>query len=323
MQRSTVTLHLDSMKKLLLISTVVFIVTVIQNRTNAQGIWSPPGATWYYSYSNNFAVTGYVKISYLKDTTINSKNCKALLKEIYWYDYITSTFGGGIFDTAYTYLQNDTVFHFRNNQFYILYDFNGQPTNVWQVAENYSMCAPDSFARVKVDSIGVTNINSTNLKWTFVSPAPNSYYGYYGKIVERIGCVDFYMFPEFLGCIADVNEGGQFRCYYDSTFGLYQKATAPSCNFIVGIEELFSNSKPIVIFPNPFSTQTVLQTDNLLHNATLTVYNSHGQTVKEIKNISGQTVTLFRDNLPSGLYFLRLTENNKLLAVDKLVITDK
>ena len=77
------------------------------------------------------------------------------------------------------------------------------------------------------------------------------------------------------------------------------------------------------ISPNPFSSQTVLQTAVFFHNATLAVYNCFGQTVKEIQNINGQTVTLFRDNLPSGLYFIRLTEENKIIAVDKLIITDK
>jgi len=85
----------------------------------------------------------------------------------------------------------------------------------------------------------------------------------------------------------------------------------------------FSNDKLFLISPNPFSSQTVLQTDNFFHNATLTVDNCFGQTVKQIKNISGQTVTLFRDNLPSGLYFIRLTQDDKTLATDKLVITDK
>ena len=79
----------------------------------------------------------------------------------------------------------------------------------------------------------------------------------------------------------------------------------------------------IKIYPNPFCTQTVLQADIPLKNATLTVDNCIGQTVKQINNISGQTVTLFRDNLPSGLYFVRLTENNNILVVKKLVITDK
>ncbi|MBI3502046.1 MAG: T9SS type A sorting domain-containing protein, partial [Bacteroidetes bacterium] len=48
-----------------------------------------------------------------------------------------------------------------------------------------------------------------------------------------------------------------------------------------------------------------------------------GQTVKQIKNINGRTVVFSRDNLASGLYFVRLTEENKTIAVDKLVITDK
>ena len=89
-----------------------------------------------------------------------------------------------------------------------------------------------------------------------------------------------------------------------------------------GINEI-QNQISISIFPNPFSTQTVLQTDNLFHNATLTVDNCFGQTVAQIKNINGQTVVFSRDNLASGLYFIRLTENNKTLALDKLVITDK
>ncbi len=78
----------------------------------------------------------------------------------------------------------------------------------------------------------------------------------------------------------------------------------------------------ISIFPNPFSLQTTLQIDFPLQNATLTVSNCFGQAVMQLKNISGQTITFSRDNLASGLYFVRLTEKNKTIAVDKLVITD-
>ena len=88
-----------------------------------------------------------------------------------------------------------------------------------------------------------------------------------------------------------------------------------------GVEENFMDNT-ISVYPNPFSAQTTLQTDNILKNATLTVYNYFGQTVTLIKNINGQTVVLSRDNLTSGLYFLRLTEDNKVFSVDKLVITD-
>jgi len=78
---------------------------------------------------------------------------------------------------------------------------------------------------------------------------------------------------------------------------------------------------PLRIFPNPFSVQTTLKSENILHNATLTVYNCLGQIVKQITSISGEAVTLSRDNLVSGLYFIRLTEENKVYS-DKLIITD-
>jgi hypothetical protein len=94
-------------------------------------------------------------------------------------------------------------------------------------------------------------------------------------------------------------------------------------NCTVGIKELPGFKPGIKVYPNPFSNSTTLHTDNLLKNATLVVYNSFGQIVKQIKNISGQTVTLFRDHLPGGVYFLRLTQDNKLIATGKLVIADE
>jgi hypothetical protein len=97
-------------------------------------------------------------------------------------------------------------------------------------------------------------------------------------------------------------------------------------NIVVEFGNITSTNKNISndfrLYPNPFSSQTTLQTDNILRNATLTVVNCYGQVIKKMGNISGQTVTLFRDNLPSGLHFIHLTENNKILAVAKLVIVD-
>jgi len=89
-----------------------------------------------------------------------------------------------------------------------------------------------------------------------------------------------------------------------------------------GVNE-YMNDILFTISPNPFSTQTTLRTDNLFRSATLTACNSFGQTVKQIKNISGQTVVFYRDNLPSGLYFIRITQYNKTVATGKLVIADK
>jgi PKD repeat protein len=78
----------------------------------------------------------------------------------------------------------------------------------------------------------------------------------------------------------------------------------------------------INIYPNPFSTQTTLQTDKDFKKATLKVYDSFGQRVKQFENISGQSIILSRDNLPSGLYFLQLIQDNKTFTTSKLIIID-
>jgi hypothetical protein len=90
---------------------------------------------------------------------------------------------------------------------------------------------------------------------------------------------------------------------------------------IIGINENL-NKNIFSIFPNPFISSTTIQANGILKNATLTIYNLYGQTLKQLNNISGPTVSLSRDNLPSGLYFIRLTEENKIIAVEKLIITD-
>ena len=47
-----------------------------------------------------------------------------------------------------------------------------------------------------------------------------------------------------------------------------------------------------------------------------------GQQVKQVNNINGQTITLQRDNLSNGFYFIRLTQGNKTIATEKLVVVD-
>ena len=90
----------------------------------------------------------------------------------------------------------------------------------------------------------------------------------------------------------------------------------------VSVEEISNPLTNWTIYPNPFSEQTTLKTNVFFHDAIFTVNNYLGQTVKELKNISGQTVTFSRDNLPSGLYFIQLTQDNQVITTTKIIIAD-
>ena len=94
-------------------------------------------------------------------------------------------------------------------------------------------------------------------------------------------------------------------------------------NSLTGDISEYSNiSSQISIYPNPFSNTTTLKTNNLFENATFIVYNTLGEQVRKIDNITGQTFTFYRENLEQGIYFYHLKENNKMLSEDKLIICD-
>lgn len=76
------------------------------------------------------------------------------------------------------------------------------------------------------------------------------------------------------------------------------------------------------IYPIPFFTKTTIQAKKSFQNVTLIVRNCMGQTVKQIDKLAGQEITFYRDNLPSGMYFLQLKEKNETYTF-KLIISDK
>ncbi len=105
--------------------------------------------------------------------------------------------------------------------------------------------------------------------------------------------------------------------------GTNAATTLPTLDYcsVTGQNELMGNSN-LSLYPNPFSSQTTLQLAFPLNHATLTVDNYLGQTVARIKNINGQTIVFNRGDLPSGLYFVHLTQDNQVVATKKIIITD-
>jgi hypothetical protein len=88
------------------------------------------------------------------------------------------------------------------------------------------------------------------------------------------------------------------------------------------LQDTVSKEKRFTINPNPFSTQTTIQSDILLQNARLRIYNSFGQLLNEIKDISGYTITLNKGNLSAGIYSVRLIQSNKHIETRKIMIVD-
>lgn len=74
------------------------------------------------------------------------------------------------------------------------------------------------------------------------------------------------------------------------------------------------------IFPNPFSQQMTVESVEDLKGSDIIIYNSTGILVKEIHNASGHSVTVQRDNLSSGIYYLVISKNGKMIGTNKILI---
>lgn len=96
----------------------------------------------------------------------------------------------------------------------------------------------------------------------------------------------------------------------------------PDClSFIpLGVEESDTVSDNISVSPNPFDSELSIESAIAFDNVSLKLYNTVGQLVREINNISGQRITLNRENLNSGLYFIQLFEKGKLIKASKVLV---
>ncbi len=92
---------------------------------------------------------------------------------------------------------------------------------------------------------------------------------------------------------------------------------------VSGTEEPVTNRQNCSIYPNPFATAATLRFNTPVRKAQVSICNAFGQEVNRIENVSGREIQIFRNNLPAGIYFLQLREENKIISVEKLIISEK
>ena len=112
-----------------------------------------------------------------------------------------------------------------------------------------------------------------------------------------------------------------YDAYDDVNLGIVDFSASNQCNSL-GLESGLGDNLALKIYPNPFYNHTVLETAKDYDKLKVTLYNMHGQVVKQMTNLSGQTFTLDRANLPSGTYLIHLRDKRENLLVKKILITD-
>lgn len=322
------------MKKFLFAFSMLILAFVISKaQTNVYHSF-PDSAVWRidYYYNNPWQFPCYARyyFQYIADgdTLINSGVYKKIYRSSVEVDTVSCTppenppeapvsgYVGALKDDPQA---NKTFFIFPgSNTDSLLFDYNLRVGDTLKgiPVSHFFLYNP---VRVVLSTDSVSINGQFRQRWNFDMAVHGTYPSF---IIEGIGssvgliepiysyAMDFT--DRYLVCLKD-SSVTYFVSDYNSSVG---------CELITnGISGISSTGKLSVI-PNPFNSWTRLLFTSNVTNAELTIFNSSGQQVKHLEGISGRELTLFRDELPAGIYFLMLIQDNIIIASGKFIIID-
>jgi hypothetical protein len=285
------------------------------NRLHAQ-TWAPDGAIWHTGIIESFfsVAQGYTTTTVISDTIIASHSCK-LLESIY-YDSngsVRST------DSAYMYSDSGAVYHYRQSQFYTIYDFNADSGDVWTISVPYpSMFAsgnpPDTLVTIFVDSVSVININGIDRKVQYVHSLTNDW-RFENPIIEGIGSAGG-IFPFIFDWLDQFIP--YLRCYSDKLLTYQTNSFGLACNDVISEVSENEISNSIKLYPNPATDQLILEGMNsgIPDLTNIRIINSFGKEIKFQRiEKSKQLILVDVNSLPVGLYFILGTQFTRKFIV--------
>lgn len=303
-------------KTISILITLVLTSIVGQAQTNVYHPFPDTDCHWNVLkyFKNGGSTVTYDRYSLVisGDTTIGSFVYHKLYQNGYTY-YTSTTYPYGKF-YAGAFRQdipNRKIYLFKNGKDTLAYDFN------LKVGDTLKTCLTQFQIGARIKSIDSVLVDNKYHKAFSTEYLINS--GQYYKIIEGIGS----MFGAFEQIIFPFEGRSDLQCVRIGTNTVWPSPAPYSCNLIaLSLPDNFIKTNKVVISQNPFSKETTLTFNTVLNKVSLLIYNSAGQLVKQVKNISGESYILNRDNLESGIYFLRVSESNDVIATEKFVITD-
>ena len=98
--------------------------------------------------------------------------------------------------------------------------------------------------------------------------------------------------------------------YYYKTVSYWSKLTTSISNNIIDLN--------YIVYPNPFTDYTTIKLSDAVQTQKIELIDIHGRTVRTIDNVNSNSITIHRDNLPSGIYFIRIHSDDT--HVEKVII---
>ena len=280
----------------------------------SQPEFAPIGAEWYYSFNEGMenSGSGYYLLKSIKDTVIDSKECKVLSHTLVNSKRISTHLGQSI---VYQDKKENKVYMYVYANFYLLYDFTKVVGDTIVIKMPHSASSYDSIVTV-VDSVGtVTFPGNIQLKSFFVRPVQWGSLYFDGKIIEKIGNLHFLYPLNDLYC-----DGGcpdPLRCYNDDkiSFNLYQ---LPCDAVYTNTNTNIVNTFEVSVYPNPVMNGTVYFEN--LDFETLELFDSNGKLLRfeTVKGIDCFELNVL--SLPSGAYYYSLKTKGLVPTKGKIIV---
>ncbi len=301
------------------ISTIAFLFFSLT--ANGQ-VWFQENDEWIYRYGN-WAISGYDHLKVNGDTTINGRECHLIKPTLTYVDLSVSNDTITSFGFPWiVYEENDQVFYWSEDNFYLIYDFNLNVNDTLQLRhrgdpgtfdDDHEICDPFYFV---IDSLDVININGFDRRvqygrvvsgnWGFEQSSH--------KIIEGIGWValyssfhEAYVPARFL--ITDYNftctldlDGWSFCSYQNDDFS-YKTDETQNCEYLpmlINTDDV-NNNINVVVYPNPTNSLINIKYDQKINNITILDING-----LPIKNYLGEQRALNVSEFTDGMYFIRI-----------------
>ncbi len=238
------------------------------------------------------------------DTTIGSNLYKKLYKTSD--TTLTSwTLNGAMRDSA------QMVYYHNLFGEYLLYNF---AANVGDTIKPISFCGNNYLIVDSVDTVIVYGQLKRRLIFNFPSC------GYVEEWIEDFGSKHGIINELLVNGNLVSDFGEDLLCYWQSDTVKWINQVYNNCYFItVGIEEQ-ERSISLTVFPNPVSDFAIVRLYGQKVGWNWTLYNSIGQPVQLIENISDSQLRIEKGILTAGVYMYQVRTENQILSTGKFMI---
>jgi len=223
---------------------------------------------------------------------VNSFDSGDLLRNIEFPDYYTGYAGGG----------KGNIYRMKSDSLF----FNGPWENVFSVGTTSIIINSISFSSSRSGMFNfTTTVGGSNYSIVYHT---NSFGDQWSSVPDSIKDLT----------TATVHSPDNMSAWMAGDFGKIYKGV----RFSTGIENKIQNSLSFNIAPNPFSDEIVVRSEFPLNNATIEILDVLGKQVYYADNIILNTnyVVSGLNKLETGLYYLRISDNNSGLISTKKII---